>query len=48
MRRRPALRVQAQRGVGEIKKKLTVQAHRFSKVAADKIAKAGGTAEILA
>ena len=33
--------------VGEVTKKLTVQAHRFSKVAADKIAKAGGTHEIL-
>jgi len=33
--------------VGEVKKKLTVQAHRFSKVAADKIAKAGGKHEIL-
>jgi len=33
--------------VGEVKKKLTVQAHRFSKVAADKITKAGGTPEIL-
>jgi len=33
--------------VGEVTKKLTVQAHRFSKVAADKIAKAGGTTELL-
>jgi large subunit ribosomal protein L15 len=33
--------------VGEVTKKLTVQAHRFSKVAADKITKAGGSAEIL-
>ena len=33
--------------VGEVTKKLTVQAHRFSKVAADKIAKAGGKHEIL-
>jgi len=33
--------------VGEVKKKLTVQAHRFSKIAADKITKAGGTTEIL-
>jgi large subunit ribosomal protein L15 len=33
--------------VGEVTKKLTVQAHRFSKVAADKITKAGGNTEIL-
>ena len=33
--------------VGEVTKKLTVQAHRFSKVAADKITKAGGSTEIL-
>jgi len=33
--------------VGEVTKKLTVQAHRFSKLAADKITKAGGRAEIL-
>jgi large subunit ribosomal protein L15 len=33
--------------VGEVNKKLTVQAHRFSKTAADKITKAGGTPEIL-
>jgi large subunit ribosomal protein L15 len=33
--------------VGEVTRKLTVQAHRFSKVAADKITKAGGTPEIL-
>ena len=33
--------------VGDLKKKLTVQAHRFSKPAADKITKAGGTVEIL-
>ena len=32
---------------GEITKKLTVQAHRFSKVALDKITKAGGKSEIL-
>jgi large subunit ribosomal protein L15 len=32
---------------GEIKKKLTVQAHRFYKSAADKITKAGGKPEIL-
>jgi large subunit ribosomal protein L15 len=34
--------------VGDIKKKLTVQAHRFSKTAAEKIASAGGKPEILA
>lgn len=33
--------------VGEVTKKLTVQAHRFSKMAADKITKAGGNTEIL-
>ena len=33
--------------VGEVTKKLTVQAHRFSKIAADKITKAGGTPEVL-
>jgi len=33
--------------VGDLKKKLTVQAHRFSRQAADKITKAGGTVEIL-
>jgi large subunit ribosomal protein L15 len=33
--------------VGEVTKKLTVQAHRFSKSAADKITKAGGSPEIL-
>ena len=33
--------------VGEVTRKLTVQAHRFSKSAADKITKAGGTSEIL-
>jgi large subunit ribosomal protein L15 len=33
--------------VGEVKKKLTVQAHRFSKTAADKITKAGGKPEVL-
>jgi large subunit ribosomal protein L15 len=35
-------------GDGEISKKLTVQAHRFSKSAEEKIAAAGGTAEKLA
>jgi len=33
--------------VGEVTKKLTVQAHRFSKLASEKITKAGGTIEIL-
>ena len=33
--------------VGEVTKKLTVQAHRFSKAAIDKITKAGGSPEIL-
>jgi len=33
--------------VGEVTRKLTVQAHRFSKLAADKITKAGGITEIL-
>ena len=33
--------------VGEVTKKLTVQAHRFSKLAADKISKAGGATEVL-
>lgn len=32
---------------GELTRKLTVQAHRFSKTAAEKITKAGGTAELL-
>jgi large subunit ribosomal protein L15 len=34
-------------GRGEISKKLTVQAHKFSGSAAEKIAAAGGTAEVL-
>jgi large subunit ribosomal protein L15 len=34
-------------GDGELKKAVTVQAHRFSKSAAEKIAKAGGKAEVL-
>jgi len=34
-------------GRGELSKKLTVQAHKFSGSAAEKIAKAGGTAEVL-
>jgi len=32
---------------GEVSKKLTVQAHRFSKIAAEKIVKAGGKTEVL-
>jgi len=34
-------------GRGEISKKLTVQAHKFSGTAAEKIAAAGGVAEVL-
>ncbi|TAK11604.1 MAG: 50S ribosomal protein L15 [Acidobacteria bacterium] len=34
-------------GRGEISKKLTVRAHKFSGSAAEKITKAGGTAEVL-
>ena len=34
-------------GRGDITKKLTVRAHKFSGTAADKIAKAGGTTEVL-
>ena len=34
-------------GTGEIKKALTVQAHSFSKSAAEKIAQAGGKSEII-
>jgi large subunit ribosomal protein L15 len=34
-------------GRGELTKKLTVQAHKFSGSAAEKIAAAGGTAEVL-
>jgi large subunit ribosomal protein L15 len=33
---------------GDISKKLTVRAHKFSGKAAEKIAAAGGTAEVLA
>ncbi|MBF0504090.1 MAG: 50S ribosomal protein L15 [Candidatus Omnitrophica bacterium] len=33
--------------VGEVSKKLTVQAHRFSKLALEKITKAGGNAVVL-
>ncbi len=35
-------------GRGEISKKLTIRAHKFSGAAAEKIAAAGGTAEVLA
>jgi large subunit ribosomal protein L15 len=35
-------------GNGELSKRLTVQAHQFSKSAADKIQQAGGAVEILA
>lgn len=35
-------------GGAELTKKLTVQAHRFTKSASDKIAEAGGTADVLA
>ena len=34
-------------GNGEITKKLTVRAHRFSKSAKDKLQAAGGAAEVL-
>lgn len=34
-------------GDGELTKSLTVQAHKFSKSAAEKIAAAGGTAEVI-
>ena len=34
-------------GDGELTRKLTVQAHKFSKSAAEKIAAAGGTVEVL-
>ena len=34
-------------GRGDLKKKLTVQAHKFSGTAAEKIAAAGGTTEVL-
>jgi large subunit ribosomal protein L15 len=34
-------------GRGDISKKLTVQAHKFSGTAAEKIAAAGGVAEVL-
>jgi len=35
-------------GTGELKKKITVKAHLFSKAALDKIQAAGGTAEVIA
>ena len=35
-------------GDGDIKKKLTVQAHKFSKTAQEKIAKAGGQIQLIA
>lgn len=35
-------------GNGELKAKLTVKAHKFTKTAAEKIEKAGGTVEVLA
>jgi len=34
-------------GGGEIEKSLTVQAHKFSKTAAQKIESAGGKAEVI-
>ena len=34
-------------GNGEIKKKLTVRAHKFSNTAKEKIEKAGGKAEVM-
>ncbi len=34
-------------GNGELKSAITVQAHKFSKTAEEKIAKAGGKAEVL-
>jgi large subunit ribosomal protein L15 len=34
-------------GEGELKKKLTVRAHHFSKSASEKIQKAGGTTEVI-
>ena len=34
-------------GVGDLKRALTVRAHKFSKSAADKIQKAGGAAEVI-
>jgi len=34
-------------GDGEVKKKLNVQAHKFSKSAQEKITKAGGKAEVI-
>ena len=34
-------------GMGELKSKLTVRAHKFSKTALDKIQAAGGKAEVI-
>jgi len=34
-------------GNGEIEKKLTVQAHKFSKTAVEKIEAVGGTVEVI-
>ena len=34
-------------GTGDITKNLTVQAHKFSKTAAEKIAAAGGKVEVI-
>ena len=34
-------------GDGELKKKLTVRAHHFSKLASEKIQKVGGTTEVI-
>ena len=34
-------------GEGELEKALTVKAHKFTATAAEKIAKAGGTAEVI-
>jgi large subunit ribosomal protein L15 len=34
-------------GDGELKKKVNVQAHKFSKSAQEKITKAGGKAEVI-
>jgi large subunit ribosomal protein L15 len=34
-------------GTGDLKKKITVKAHHFSKAALEKIQAAGGTAEVI-
>ena len=34
-------------GTGELTRKITVEAHQFSKSALDKIQKAGGTAQVI-